>query len=270
MKVIFNGYCGRMGQVLVPELANQSDIQMVAVCDVTGKESEMLVDIKGSKLSIPAYTDLKTALDESGAELLVDFTVAAAVPGTLEEALSRGVHCIVGTTGVPHERYEEMYKYAKPGTTLFYAPNFTLGAVLMQIFAEQAAPYFEDVEVIEFHHTGKKDAPSGTAVNTAKSMAKARLAKGVSSDAPGAESEISGCAGARGAKVDGIPVHSVRGGGYMAHQEVILSSMGQTLVIRHDSIDRRSYLPGLLLAIRRAVLTPGLTVGLNILLDMDN
>ncbi|MCL1880113.1 MAG: 4-hydroxy-tetrahydrodipicolinate reductase [Actinomycetia bacterium] len=265
MRLLFNGYRGRMGSILVPELAAQADIEVVAVCDVTSTETEWLLP-QGQRL--PAFADLEQAIDVSGAEVLVDFTVAAAVPATLKAALSRGVHCVVGTTGVGIEQFQELYKNAKPGCGLFFAPNFTLGAVLMQYFAKQAAVYFEAVEVIEFHHDGKKDAPSGTAVNTAREMATARKAAGVSSAAPGRDSEIDGCQGARGADVGGIPVHSVRGGGFMAHQEVILSSLGQTLTIRHDSIDRLSYLPGVLLAVRKVASLPGFTVGLEDLLDL--
>ena len=148
---------------------------------------------------------------------------------------------------------------AKPGTCLFYAPNFTTGAVLMMEFAKAAAPYFPESEVIEFHHCNKKDAPSGTAVRTAQIISRSR---DFTSVAPGAETEIDGCEGARGALVEGVPVHSVRSMGYVASQEVIFGSMGQTLTIRHDSWDRTSYMPGVLLGIRSVGKCSGLVVGL--------
>ena len=148
---------------------------------------------------------------------------------------------------------------AKPGTCLFYAPNFTTGAVLMMEFAKAAAPYFPESEVIEFHHCNKKDAPSGTAVRTAQIISRSR---DFTSVAPGSETEIDGCEGARGALVEGVPVHSVRSMGYVASQEVIFGSMGQTLTIRHDSWDRTSYMPGVLLGIRSVGKCSGLVVGL--------
>ena len=156
-------------------------------------------------------------------------------------------------------KLEELAAMAPEGTCLFYAPNFTTGAVLMMQFAKAAAPYFPEAEVIEFHHARKKDAPSGTAVRTAQMIADAR---GFESAAPGSETEISGCEGARGALVSGVPVHSVRSMGFVATQEVIFGSLGQTLTIKHDSWDRSSYMPGVLLGIRNAGLQSGLIIGL--------
>ena len=143
---------------------------------------------------------------------------------------------------------------------MFYAPNFTTGAVLMMEFAKAAAPYFPEAEVIEYHHCNKKDAPSGTAVRTAEIIAKARAPR--VSEAPGRETEITGAEGARGALVEGVPVHSVRSMGFVASQEVIFGSLGQTLTIRHDSWDRTSYMPGVLLGIRSVGERDGLIVGL--------
>ena len=147
---------------------------------------------------------------------------------------------------------------------LFYAPNFTTGAVLMMQFAKTAAPFFPEAEVIELHHCNKKDAPSGTAVRTAQIIADAR---GFESSAPGSETEIEGCEGARGALVEGVPVHSVRSMGFVASQEVVFGSMGQTLTIRHDSWDRTSYMPGVLLGIRSVGERSGLVVGLEEFMD---
>ena len=157
-------------------------------------------------------------------------------------------------------RGEELAALAPEGTCLFYAPNFTTGAVLMMQFAKAAAPFFPEAEVLEFHHCNKKDAPSGTAVRTAQVISEAR--DGRQSAAPGKETEIAGCEGARGALVEGVPVHSVRSMGYVASQEVVFGSMGQTLTIRHDSWDRTSYMPGVLLGIRSVGERQGLIVGL--------
>ena len=192
--------------------------------------------------------------------MLVDFTQPNVVAGNLSVALPRGVDCVVGTTGLSNETLEGLAASAAPGTCLFYAPNFTTGAVLMMEFAKAAAPYFPEAEVIEYHHCNKKDAPSGTAVRTAEIIAQARAQR--VSEAPGRETEIAGAEGARGALIDGVPVHSVRSMGFVASQEVIFGSLGQTLTIRHDSWDRTSYMPGVLLGIRSVGERDGLIVGL--------
>ena len=183
-----------------------------------------------------------------------------AVEGNVRRALAAGIDCVVGTTGLSNETLESMAAEAPAGTCLFHAPNFTTGAVLMMQFAKAAAPFFPEAEVIEFHHARKKDAPSGTAVRTAQMISAAR--DGRVSEAPGKETEIEGCDGARGALVDGVPVHSVRSMGFVATQEVIFGSMGQTLTIKHDSWDRTSYMPGVLLGIRSVGELEGLIVGL--------
>ena len=169
-------------------------------------------------------------------------------------------HCVVGTTGLSNDKLTELAALAPAGTCLFYAPNFTTGAVLMMQFAKAAAPFFPEAEVLEFHHCNKKDAPSGTAVRTAEIISQAR--DGRVSAAPGKETEIAGAEGARGALISGVPVHSVRSMGYVASQEVVFGSMGQTLTIRHDSWDRESYMPGVLLGIRSVGDKEGLIVGL--------
>ena len=171
---------------------------------------------------------------------------------------------MVGTTGLGAEKLQELADLAPEGTALFFAPNFTTGAVLMMQFAEAAAPYFPEAEVIEFHHARKLDAPSGTAVRTARMIGASR---GFESSAPGKETEIEGATGARGALVDGVPVHSVRSMGFVAKQEVVFGDMGQSLTITHDSWDRTSYMPGVLLGIRRVGACSGLVVGLETFMD---
>jgi len=263
-KVIFNGYMGRMGRTVVPVLDAEEGIEVVAVCDVVSTEDSFVLP---SGKTIPAFSDLKTALDNSDPTVLVDFTAPAALEGSLRVALPRGINCVVGTTGTSPEGFQELIKLAPEGTTLFVAPNFTIGAVLMMAFARQAAAYFNDVEVIEFHHTGKADAPSGTAITTARQMAAIRAEAGVKSDAPGAESELE-YKGARGGNVDGIPVHAVRASAYTASQEVIFSSPGEILRITHDNNDRIAYLPGILLAVRSVEERSGLIIGLEELMDL--
>jgi 4-hydroxy-tetrahydrodipicolinate reductase len=178
------------------------------------------------------------------------------------------VHVVVGTTGFDGDRLDAVRGWLTdaPGVGVVIAPNFGIGAVLMMRFAALAAPHFESVEIIELHHAGKVDAPSGTARRTAELVAAARTAAGVE-QAPDATSQT--LPGARGADVDGVPVHSVRLRGLVAHQEVLLGNQGETLTIRHDSLDRVSFIPGVLLAIREVAARPGLTVGIEPLLDLD-
>ncbi|MCL2883823.1 MAG: 4-hydroxy-tetrahydrodipicolinate reductase [Coriobacteriia bacterium] len=263
IKVLFNGYMGRMGQTIAPGLDAVSDIAVIAVSDPMSKAEVWPLPNGGEA---KAFNSLEAALAACQPDVMVDFTQPTALEASLRIALPAGIDCVVGTTGVAQEKMEELAKLAPQGTCLFYAPNFAIGAVLMMLFARQAAPYFSDVEVIEFHHNGKLDAPSGTAMTTARQMAAVRYAAGVESTSPGRESELEGFAGARGTDVDGIPVHAVRGAGFVASQEVILASAGETLSIRHDNTDRAAYLPGILLAVRKVGGLNGLVVGLESLL----
>lgn len=239
-----------MGSAAVNAVSAAEDMQLVC-----GIDPHAFADA-----SYPTYASIQEALAAESFQVLVDFTAPAVVESTLRVALPAGVNCVVGTTGLSNAKLEELARLALEGTCLFYAPNFTTGAVLMMQFAKAAAPFFPEAEVIELHHCNKKDAPSGTAVRTAQIISEAR--DGRISAAPGAETEIEGAAGARGALVEGVPVHSVRSMGYVASQEVIFGSMGQTLTIRHDSWDRESYMPGVLLGIRSVTDKSGLIVGL--------
>ena len=237
-----------MGSAVVDAVTAANDMTVVCGIDPYGETGEF-----------PVYKAIADAVDDEEFDVLVDFTAPFVVAGNLEVALPKGIDCVVGTTGLTNEKLDELSALAPQGTCLFYAPNFTTGAVLMMQFAKAAAPFFPEAEVIEFHHCKKKDAPSGTAVRTAQMIADAR---GFESSAPGSETEMPGCEGARGALVDGVPVHSVRSMGFVATQEVIFGSMGQTLTIKHDSWDRTSYMPGVLLGIRSVGERSGLIVGL--------
>lgn len=248
IKVAVAGYAGRMGSAVVDAVTAADDMTVACGIDPYGKDA-----------NFPTFTSIADAVNGCEFDVLVDFTAPNVVAGNLEVALPAGVDCVVGTTGLSNEKLEELSKLAPEGTCLFYAPNFTTGAVLMMQFAKAAAPFFPEAEVIEFHHCNKKDAPSGTAVRTAQMIADAR---DFESKAPGKETEIEGYEGARGTLVDGVPVHSVRSMGYVATQEVIFGSMGQTLSIKHDSWDRTSYMPGVLLGIRNVGDLEGLVIGL--------
>ncbi|MEC4175926.1 4-hydroxy-tetrahydrodipicolinate reductase [Adlercreutzia sp. R21] len=251
IRVAVAGYAGRMGSAVVDAVTTADDMEVVCGIDPHGTESAG---------TFPVFASVAEALDAVDADVLVDFTQPSVVAGNLAMALPAGVDCVVGTTGLSNETLAQLAADAAPGTCLFYAPNFTTGAVLMMEFAKAAAPYFPEAEVIEFHHCNKKDAPSGTAVRTAQLIAEARSPR--VSEAPGRETEMPGAEGARGALVDGVPVHAVRSMGYVASQEVIFGSLGQTLTIRHDSWDRNSYMPGVLLGIRSVGEREGLIVGL--------
>lgn len=205
------------------------------------------------------------ALVDTGTDVVIDFTHPDVVMDNLKFLIDNGIHAVVGTTGFTDERIAQVRDWlaAKPEVAVLIAPNFAIGAVLSMHFAQQAARFFESVEVIELHHPQKADAPSGTAARTARLIAEARRGMSANPDATS-----TGLPGARGADVDGIPVHSVRVAGLVAHQEVLFGTQGETLTIRHDSIDRTSFVPGVLLAVRNIARQPGLTIGIEPLLDL--
>ncbi|MGI6796243.1 4-hydroxy-tetrahydrodipicolinate reductase [Gordonia sihwensis] len=211
--------------------------------------------------------DPLSAFVDSQTRVVVDFTHPDVVMDNLEFLIENGIHAVVGTTGFTAERLDTVRGWVEqnPGVGVLIAPNFAIGAVLSMHFAQQAARFFESAEVIELHHPHKADAPSGTAGRTAQLIAAARAEAGLGAS-PDATS--TGLEGARGADVDGVRVHSVRLAGLVAHQEVLFGTQGETLTIRHDSIDRNSFVPGVLLGVREIVDRPGLTVGLETFMDL--
>ena len=244
IKVGVLGAKGRMGSTVCAAITASDDLELVSQLD--------------------AGDDL-AALVNSGAQVVVDFTTPDSVMTNLEFLAKNNIHAVVGTTGFTDERLDQVGKlFGSSKANALIAPNFGLGAVLMMQFAAKAAPYFSSVEIIELHHPRKVDAPSGTAKRTAQLVAKARKN---SPKMPDATTDL--VAGARGAVVDGIPVHSIRAAGLVAHQEVIFGGAGETLTIRHDSLDRESFMPGVLLAVRNVSTKPGVTFGLEELLDLN-
>ncbi len=241
------GARGRVGTEVCRAVEKASDTELVA--------------------SIDADDDLQE-LVEAGAEAVVDFTHPDAVMDNLEFCVRHGIHAVVGTTGFDDERLATLEGWLAdaPGVGVLIAPNFSIGAVLMMRFAAAAAPYYESVEIVELHHPDKADAPSGTARRTAQLVAEARRAAG---SGPVPDATTTSLEGARGADVDGVRVHAVRARGLVAHQEVVLGGLGETLTIRHDSLDRASFTPGVLAALRVIRDRPGLTVGLEHVLDLD-
>jgi 4-hydroxy-tetrahydrodipicolinate reductase len=207
------------------------------------------------------------SLEAADTQVAVDFTHPDAVMANLEHCIAHGIHVVVGTTGFDDERLETVRRWLAeaPAVGVLVAPNFSIGALLMMRFAVLAAPHFESVEVVELHHPDKADAPSGTARRTAQMIAAARREAGLP---PVPDATSSSLDGARGADVDGIRVHGVRARGLVAHQEVLLGGPGETLTIRHDSLDRVSFVPGVLAAVRAVADHPGLTVGLEHYLEL--
>jgi 4-hydroxy-tetrahydrodipicolinate reductase len=243
------GASGRMGREVCRAVDAADDLTLVAAVDPHHEGAELgnLV-VAGSP---EAFEDVDVA---------VDFTTPRSVIENAQWCLGRGMHMVIGTTGIDADGLEEIRRLTGSANAIV-APNFAIGAALMMRFAEQAARYFDAAEVIELHHDRKVDAPSGTAITTAQRIGAARAGAW---EAPGGDGSHPG---ARGDDVDGIRVHSVRLPGLLAHQEVIFGSAGQTLTVRHDTIDRSAFIPGVLLAIRSVAGRPGLTIGLDALLD---
>jgi 4-hydroxy-tetrahydrodipicolinate reductase len=240
MKVAVLGAKGRMGTEAVTAISDAKDLQLVAQLDL-GDSLDQLVT--------------------SGAQVVVDFTHPDAVMKNLEFAITNGINVVVGTTGFDDAKLAKLKTLlaTNPKVGALIAPNFALGAVLMMQFSQVAAKYFESVEIIELHHANKVDAPSGTAIRTAQMITDVRKQN---SKAAMPDATKDAIAGARGATVGDVPIHSVRSHGYVAHQEVIFGDPGETLSIRHDSINRAGFMPGVLLGVREVVKHPGLTVGL--------
>jgi 4-hydroxy-tetrahydrodipicolinate reductase len=228
-----------MGSEVVKAITEASDLELVAALDL------------GDSLD---------ALVSKGAQVVVDFTTPDSVMANLEFLIGKNIHAVIGTTGFDDARIAKIKSLlASSKSGVLIAPNFAIGAVLMMEFATKAAKYFESAEIIELHHPNKVDAPSGTAARTAELMSKSRKEAGL---APMPDATSTSLEGARGATVGDIPVHSVRVRGLVAHQEVLLGGIGETLSIRHDSIDRVGFMPGVLLGVRQVVTHPGLTFGL--------
>jgi 4-hydroxy-tetrahydrodipicolinate reductase len=240
IKVGVLGANGRMGSEVVKAVSSAQGLELVAALDI------------GDQLD---------KIATSGAQVVVDFTTPDAVMGNLEFLIKAGINAVVGTTGFDDKKIEKIQALLKahPKVGVLIAPNFAIGAVLMMEFAQKAASYFESAEIVELHHPDKVDAPSGTAARTAQLMTDARKAAGLAKMPDATTTSI---AGARGAIVGDVPVHSVRARGLVAHQEVIFGGLGETLTITHDSLDRAGFMPGVLLGVRKIIDNPGLTHGL--------
>ncbi|MBT2447007.1 4-hydroxy-tetrahydrodipicolinate reductase [Streptomyces sp. ISL-43] len=246
LRVAVLGAQGRIGSEAVKAVEAAEDMELVAALG------------RGDKLE---------TLAEAGAQVAVELTTPDSVMENLDFLIRHGIHGVVGTTGWTEDRLAQLDTWlaASPATGVLIAPNFSIGAVLTMKFAAQAARYFESVEVVELHHPHKVDAPSGTATRTAQLIAAARAEAGLGAQPDATTTALDG---ARGANVDGVPVHAIRLRGLLAHQEVLLGGEGETLTIRHDSLHHSSFMPGILLGARRVTQTPGLTFGLENFLEL--
>jgi 4-hydroxy-tetrahydrodipicolinate reductase len=247
MKVGVLGARGKVGAEVCRAVEEADDMELVASVDAGDSVEELVA---------------------SGSQAVVDFTHPDVVMDNLAFCINHGIHAVVGTTGFDEDRLEQVRRMlaASPATGVLIAPNFSIGAILMMRFAAEAAPFYESVEIVELHHPEKADAPSGTARRTASLVAEARRRAG---SGPIPDATSTALEGARGADVEGIRVHGLRLRGLVAHQEVILGGPGETLTIRHDSMDRVSFMPGVLLGLRRIASAPGLTVGLEDFMGLD-
>jgi 4-hydroxy-tetrahydrodipicolinate reductase len=234
------GARGKMGAEVCSAIKNSTDLKLAAALDAG---------------------DSVTSLSSEGAHVVVDFTTPEVVMDHLEWLIANGIHAVVGTTGFTPDRIALVQQWcaARPEVGVLIAPNFGIGAILMMKFAREAARFFESAEIVELHHPNKVDAPSGTARHTATAIAEGRAAAGLGAQPDATTSSLPG---ARGALVDGIPVHAVRLRGLVAHQEVLFGDEGETFTLRHDSLHRSSFMPGVLLGVRNVAQRPGLTVGL--------
>lgn len=258
IRVIVNGALGKMGQEVVRAVSRAEDMVLVGAVDLNGAGKELL----GTDLQVGI--DLAETIKQTGAEVVVDFTNPEHVMNNIHIILANGARAVVGTTGITPQNLQEIETWCQTyRSACLVAPNFALGAILMMEFARKAARYFPDVEIIELHHDQKLDAPSGTAIKTAEIILAERGEK--NQGHPGEKEVIPA---SRGGNFAGMRIHSVRLPGYVAHQEVIFGGLGQTLTIRHDSISRESFMPGVLLGIRQIFHSQGLVYGLDNFLEL--
>lgn len=262
IRVAVCGACGRMGQEVCRTVWQHPEMTLVAGIDLRNEGADIGEIASGEKWGVRCYTDIQRAIREADPEVIVDFTHPKSVMGNVRTYLNSKVHAVVGTTGITEENLREIADLCqRNGVNAVVAPNFALGAVLMMKMAEIAAKFFPHVEIIELHHEKKVDAPSGTSLKTAESLSSI-IQKDIK------EPKVESLPGVRGGKAGKVRVHSVRLPGLVAHQEIIFGGQGQTLTIRHDSMDRTSFMPGVVKAILEVKKRSGLTYGLDKLLGL--
>ena len=263
LKILVSGASGKMGSEVIKAVVKENDLKLVAAVDVVQVGIDAGENAGVGPLGIEISKDLKSSLRDSKPDVAIDFTHPNTVLENARTILGAGVHAVIGTTGLSEAALDEIKKLcAKNKVNCIVAPNFAIGAVLMMMFSRTAAKYMPSVEIIELHHDKKADSPSGTAIKTAE-LILSEMGKKLNK---GKASEIENLEGARGADLNGIRIHSVRLPGHVAHQEVIFGGLGQTLTIRHDSISRESFMPGVIMAVRKICSLNGLVYGLENLL----
>ena len=261
IKVVVQGASGKMGREIVSALCRETEMQVVGAIEMQVKEDSLPLPDKSG--TVPFSSDMDYILTSCQPDVLVDFTIAQATMPAVRTAVKQRINLVIGTTGLTTDELSEIDQLAKSHQVgAVVAPNFALGAVLMMHLAKIAAKYFDYAEIIELHHHLKADAPSGTAISTARSMAAARGKPFMRPSGPGEE------ASSRGQQVEGVSIHSVRLPGLLAHQEILLGGAGQTLSIRHDTISRECFMPGVILAIKEVARHNGLIYGLDTLLGL--
>lgn len=260
INVLVCGICGKMGKETAKAVLKDTELNLVGGVDPKSANKPLSAILEIENLNQKIYPSLEEAFAETKVDVVVDFTSPAVVFENSKTILTNGKHAIIGTTGLTEKQRNELEILAKEkNVNILIAPNFSLGAVMMMKVAEELAPYFPDVEIIELHHNHKYDAPSGTSKLTAEKINKARLAANVSAEEDLTKESL---VGARGASLGNIPIHSVRLPGYVAHQEILFGGYMETFTIRHDSFNRLSFMPGVVLACKKVLKHPGLTYGL--------
>lgn len=262
IKVIVTGALGRMGLETAKAIVNDEEMDLVGLVDIRarGEKLSQVSELRG--IDIKIENDLDRAIEQTRPQAMIDFTNPQAVFNNTRTALKNKITCVVGTTGLNEVELKQLEKLAMDNQTgLAIIPNFAIGAVLMMKFAREAAQYFPDVEIIELHHDQKMDAPSGTAIKTAELINESRASR-----APRNIREYEKIAGCRGGNVDQVRIHSIRLPGLIAHQEVIFGGAGQTLKIRHDSMDRAGFMPGVIMVVKKMINKQGLIYGMENLL----
>lgn len=258
IRVIVTGALGKMGLETAQAIINDKDLELVGTVDVRGKNEPLSTFIPAANSDILVNNDLDLVIEKTRPDVMVDFTNPQAVFNNAKTALKNRITCVIGTTGLNEVEIKELEKMALDnGVGIAIIPNFAIGAVLMMKFAKEAAKYFPDVEIIELHHDQKLDAPSGTAIKTAEMINENRK-----SYTPRNIREYEKIAGSRGGDVGQVRIHSVRLPGFVAHQEVIFGGVGQSLTIRHDSFDRKGFMPGVIMVIKQMVERKGLIYGM--------
>lgn len=261
IKVLVSGCCGKMGCEVVKAVLKDSELKLVAAVDKSNVGKDIGTTVGSESLGVVIMSDLQEAIMVTKPDVMIDFTTPMTVFENVITAVKAGVHAVVGTTGISQDNLAKLTELSKEyKANVLIAPNFAIGALLMMRFSEMAAKFFPNVEIIELHHDQKLDAPSGTSIKTAEMILAAR---GEVTSNPNEEEKIKGV---RGGEMGGIHLHSIRLPGLIAHQEVIFGGEGQTLTIRHDSLSRESFMPGVVLAAKKIIFRPGLTYGLEHLL----